>query len=92
MELYLYSSYRSTWLVQESHMYLTKGIISKVAVTERGNSRLKETYKSTVIYPVRTLCTKQCIPSNIINKKCEFHAKYRCLGRDRLTSQFKPLY
>jgi len=58
MELYLYSSYWSSWLVQESHMYLTKGIISNVAVTERGNSKLKETHKSTAIYPVRTLSTK----------------------------------
>jgi hypothetical protein len=49
-------------------MYLTKGIISNVAVMERGNSKLKETHKSTAIYPVRTLSTKQRIHSNTINK------------------------
>jgi len=92
MELYLYSSYWSSWLLQESHMYLTKGIISEVTVTERGNSKPKETYKSTAIDPERTLSTKQCIPSNIINKKCESYAKYKCLGRGRLTLQFTPLY
>lgn len=92
MELHLYSSYWSSWLVQEWHMYLTKGIISKVAVTERRNSKLKETHKSTAIYRARTLRTKQCIPSNIIKEKCEFHAKYRGFGRGRLILEFKPLY
>jgi N6-adenosine-specific RNA methylase IME4 len=88
MQLYLYSSYWSSWLLQESHMHLTKGIISKVAVTERGNSKLKETDKSTAIDTERTLSTKQCIHSNIINRKCKSHAKYRCFGRGRLTLQF----